>query len=75
MTDESNKFMQISISRRGKCIAWSLYDHVTNADVIMWRLTRNLWEFPTLYSEADINELGGLIVPGGLLVNTWQMTT
>ena len=53
---------------------WSLYDHVTIA-MIMWRLTRNPREFPTLYSEADINELGGLIVQGVLSVNIWQMTT
>ena len=37
---------------------------MTNA-VIMCRLTRNPREFPTLYSEADINELGALLVPGG----------
>ena len=52
---------------------WSLCGHVTNA-LIMWRLTRDPSEFPTLHSEADINELGGPLVPGGLLVNTWQMT-
>ena len=37
---------------------------MTNA-VIIWRLTRNPREIPTLYSEADINELEGLLVPGG----------
>ena len=57
-----------------KCVTWSLCDHVINA-VIMWRWTRNPREFPTLYSVADTNELGDLLVPGGLLVNTWQMTT
>ena len=70
----SHEFMQKAYEGREKCITWSLCDHVTNA-VILGRLTRNPREFPTLYSEADINELWGLLVPGGLLVNTWQMSS
>ena len=40
-------------------------------EITMPMKSRNPREFSTLYSEADINELGGLLVPGGLLVNTW----
>ena len=54
-----------------KCVTWSLCDqcsdHVT--------LNTESPGIPTFYSEADTNELGGPLVPGGALVNTWQMTT
>ena len=43
--------------------------------IAVWSCDHDPREFPTLYSEADINELGGLLAPGGLLVNTWQMMT